>query len=1287
VNSSSTVVNSSANPSAFGQSVTFTATVSGSGGIPTGTVTLKDGASTLGSGALNGSGQATFATSTLTAGAHSITAVYSGDSDFSGSTSPVLTQNVTVNSSSTSVSSSVNPSASGQSVTFTATVSGAGGTPTGAVTFKDGATTLGTATVSGGGQATLSTGSLSIGSHSITAAYGGDLNYSGSTSPVLAQNVTANSSSTAVTSSSNPSVFGQSVTFTATVSGSGGTPTGTVSFKDGATTLGSGTLNGSGQVTFATSTLTAGSHSITAVYGGDTNFSSSTSPVLTQSVTTTSSSVAIGSSADPSTFGQSVTFTATVTGSGGTPAGTVTFKDGATTLGAGTVNGTGQATFSTSSLTVGGHSITAVYGGDSNYAGSTSAVLTQSVIVTSSSVAISSSVNPSTFGQSVTFTATVTGSGGTPTGTVTFRDGATTLGSGMLNGSGQAAFATSVLTAGTHSITAVYSGDSNFAGNTSAVLTQSIAANSSSTSVTSSVNPSAFGQAVTFTATVSGAGGTPTGTVTFKDGATTLGSGTLNGSGQASFATSSLAAGGHSITATYSGDSNFGNSVSSVLTQTVNQNSSGTSVTSSANPSIYGSPVTFTATVTGTGGTPTGTVTFKDGGTALGSATLNGSGQAALSTSSLSTGAHSITAVYSGDSNFSSNTSPVLTQNVAVNSSSTAVTSSANPSAFGQAVTFTATVNGAGGTPTGTITFKDGATTLGSGTLNGSGQATFAASALTAGAHSITALYGGDSNFSNSTSPVLTQSVGQTAAGTSLSSSANPSSYNTPVTFTAIVTGTGGTPTGTVTFKDGATALGTATINGSGQAALTMSSLTAGSHPITATYSGDANFSSSTSPTLTQNVSSNAASVSLTSSVNPSKFGQPVNFVAAVTGSGGTPTGSITFKDGSNVLGTISLAAGSATLTTSSLAVGSHSITAVYSGDASFMATTSAALSQSVSVPADSVKLRDMQIAGTKVAAQVSGDAIAGSIDSAVSDGFTDDCSPLTPNATGVRLNVCPERNNNNGRVDSAFNALKDMGPKWLAWTDLRGTELNTNPATGNITGRQVNALTGFTYRFAPTFLVGAFGGYEYFNYSSESLTGRLQGDGWTVGAYFGWRFLPGLRFEAGFAQSGVNFYGVAGTAVGSFPGTRSLATAGLTGNYKITSGFEMEPSANFYALWEREGSYTDSLGTAQGERTFSTGRASVGAKFTYRWPISDRVTIAPYGGFYVDYYFEKDDASAAALPLPESVMDGLSGRIISGVALTTLSGAQFAVGGEIGGVGSDNFTTWTVRARAAVPF
>jgi len=254
--------------------------VSGSG-TPAGSVAFKDGSTTLATVVLS-SGTAQYSTSSLAAGGHSITAAYSGDASYAASTSGILTQTVNKLNSTTGLVSSLNPSNTGDSVKFTATV--APSVAIGSVTFKDGSTTLGTVALSGG-MASLTTSSLSGGSHNITAIYGGDSTYNGSTSGTVVQVVntaTKLNTTTTLTSSSSPSNNGQTVTFTATVSPSTG-PSGTVTFKDGTTTLGTTALS-SGNATMATSSLSTGPHSITATYNGDSNYNTSTSAVLTQTV-------------------------------------------------------------------------------------------------------------------------------------------------------------------------------------------------------------------------------------------------------------------------------------------------------------------------------------------------------------------------------------------------------------------------------------------------------------------------------------------------------------------------------------------------------------------------------------------------------------------------------------------------------------------------------------------------------------------------------------------------------------------------------------------------------------------------------------------------------------------------------------------------------------------------------------------------------------------------------------------------------------------------------------------
>ena len=316
-------------------------------------------------------------------------------------------QHLTIDSAiaATRISTSSSSVKYGDSVTFTATVSAdapSAATPSGGlvqfvvdgVNYKDVVTLV-------NGVATLDSSDLSVGSHSVTAVYAGDgLNFQGSTAPAITQTVNKLASTTTLASSANPSTYGNSVTFTATVPAGA---TGTVTFKDGVSTLGTGIISGT-TATFSTATLTGGSHSITAVYGGDTNYATSTSSAVSQTVNTASTTTTLASSANPSTYGNSVTFTATVP-AGAT--GTVTFKDGVSTLGTGIISGT-TATFSTATLTGGSHSVTAVYGGDTNYATSTSSVLTQTMAAAPVVTASPNSVSVNS-GATATFTAAAIG--------------------------------------------------------------------------------------------------------------------------------------------------------------------------------------------------------------------------------------------------------------------------------------------------------------------------------------------------------------------------------------------------------------------------------------------------------------------------------------------------------------------------------------------------------------------------------------------------------------------------------------------------------------------------------------------------------------------------------------------------------------------------------------------------------------------------------------------------------------------------------------------------------------
>jgi hypothetical protein len=1019
LNGTTTTVTANPDPSPYSQSVTFTVQVttgSGTGNL-TGTVSIFDTfggvKTTLATGlALNASGAATYLTSTLAVGVHSITASYSGDTGHGASTS---TDNgvspwsqVVEEQTSIALTSSANPSQFGQSVTFTATVTapdGGGVMPDGSLSFLDGTTTLATVQLNGG-VATYTTAALAAGAHQITAIYVGDdtKEVLGETSAVLVQDVQA-AATLVVTTSGSPSYYGNAVTFTATITSSATTPAGgTVIFFDASVKIGTGTLSGGNPniAQLTTSTLAVGTHSITATYAGDNFNTAAASLAINQVVDQTVTSDTVAASPNPGVQGttEAITATIAITNGTGTPTGTVTFTSGTTVLGTANLTAAGTATISPV-LAPGNYSIVATYSGDTDDAGSSSAPLSLTV-ENSSITAVTATPDPSLFGQTVTFTVQMTsGVGGAiPTGTVTLFDTfggvKNALAAGLaLNASGAAIFTTSTFAVGAHSITASYSGDTSHAASTStdngALPWSQIVEEQTAVALTSSVNPSLVGQSVTFTATVTalnGGGVLPDGTVSFLDGTTALATVQLSG-GVATYTTSTLANGLHPITAVYSGGAakEILGETSAVLNQDV-QATATIAVATSGSPSNYGAPVTFTATITSSATTPAGgAVNFYDAGVKIGTATLSGGSPdiAQFTTSALAVGTHPITATYAGDNFNTAAASAPISQVVTQTVTAVAVVAAPNPGIAGAAETLTATVTVAkgGGTPTGLVTFTSGTTVLGTANLNAAGVATISP-VLAPGTYSIVATYAGDANDAGSQSSPLSLTVGQAQTSTTLTVSPNPSTWFQSVTFTAVVAGNGAMPTGTVEFFASGALIGAATLNTSGVATLTYSNLAIGNYAITATYEGDANDAGSTSAAVSLTVGKIPTTTDLGSSLTSGSNPQ-VDLVATVVASvGPVPTGTITFTNASTTLGTSTLdASGVATLVLN-LPAGTYAVEAVYSGDASHLASTS----PPITVVVNPVTF-DLTVSPTSVTLKTSQYAVVGLILTS-EGGFTD---------------------------------------------------------------------------------------------------------------------------------------------------------------------------------------------------------------------------------------------------------------------------------------------------------
>jgi Bacterial Ig-like domain (group 3)/Autotransporter beta-domain/IPT/TIG domain len=778
-----------------------------------------------------------------------------------------------------------------------------------------------------------------------------------------------------------------------------------------------------------------------------------------------------------------------------------------------------------------------------------------------------------------------------------------------------------------------------------------------------------------------------------------------------------------------------------LVTTTGGTNSANTLFTYVAGPTIgtiapSGGPIAGGTSVIITGSSLSGATAVTFGGVAATAFTVNSATQITATTPAHAAGAVDVVVTTPGGNATSTGgytyaappTIGTVTPSSGPNSGGTSVTISGSSFTGATVVTFggvaatSFTVNSAtqitATTPTHAIGAVDVVVTAPGGGVTGSGAYTY-----------VTVL-------TLTSTPSATTQLGQTYSQTNVAA--------------------GGTAPYTYSISAGAIPAGTTFSSVTGLVAGTTT--TAGGFSYTVKVTDSSATPQTTTQSVSGSVTTGVTTTSISSSLNPSQVGQAVTFTATVTGSGATPTGTVSFRDGGVSIGTATLAAGAATFSIAALTLGSHTITASYAGNGTFSASTSPGLVEVVNTPADSLKLRAMQVLATTVVAQNSGQAISGAVDAAIADGFNDGGNFVAPAGGGLHFNFTsdpeeqpaanpasrtsdrwngtvrsdgsnglglvgqtmgpaaingPARGQAPSRIDDAFASIdraaiatkaraRMVEPKeWMLWADVSASGINRWNSAGNtvtstgftvapLYGSQVNALIGLTRKFNGSFLVGAFGGYETFDYRSDALAGRLKGEGWTIGSYLGWKLTPNIRFTAAAAYSGITYDGSAGTATGNFDGNRWLLSTGLVGSYQLQR-LQIEPSATVYALWEHENAYTDSLGTLQDDRTFFTGRASGGGRLIYPLEWTSTVTLAPYLGLYGDYYFNSDDAAVVALagaaPLASTpILDGWSARATGGIAARFHGGGTIAFGAELGGIGA-SAQIWTFRGRGSVPF
>ena len=564
---------------------------------------------------------------------------------------------------------------------------------------------------------TTATTTSAVGSYPIVPAVTGANLASYTVSIVNGALSVTGASTTTTLNAPGSAAYGASVTLTATVASTAGTPGGIVTFYSGSTALGPGTLNGSGVATLTTTALPVGTDSLTASYAATGNFAASTSGASGITITAATQTITFAPIASRA-YG-SAPFAVTATSSlGSSYPVTITVQSGPAVINGGVLTITGAGTVV----------LQASQAGNTDYGAATA---TQSFQVTPAPLTVTASNATRVFGTAnPAFSGTITGA----VGSDSFSESFITT-------------ATATSNVGSYPIVPSATG-AQLANYTVTIVNGTLTVTGVPTTTTlTAPGSSNYGSSVTLTATVASTAGTPGGTVTFLSGSTPVGMGTLNGSGVATLTTASLPAGTDAVMASYAASGNFAASASPATIVTVKGASQTITFPAIASRAYGSAPFAVTAT-SSLGSSYPVTISVASGPATIsgGTVTITGVGTVVLQ------------ATQAGGGNYDPATA---TQSFQATPAATSTSLNAPASAsYGASVTLTATVTSTAGMPAGNVTFYNGSTSLGVGTLNGSGVATLTTTALPAGTDTATATYAAAGNFAASSSTAVTLTVG-----------------------------------------------------------------------------------------------------------------------------------------------------------------------------------------------------------------------------------------------------------------------------------------------------------------------------------------------------------------------------------------------------------------------------------------------------------------------------------------------------------------------------------------------
>ncbi len=698
----------------------------------------------------------------------------------------------------------------------------------------------------------------------------------GTPTPKFINDLVAATYPTTTTVTAAQAAGGSTLTMTAHIAPTYGarTASGLVIFTDNGHALNPVELDDNGNATFVEQGAAVGNHDVQAQLVGSGFFATSTGTAQAAVVAPTTTTLAaispiIGAN-------QPVTLTAAISAPFGSASLTgllVSFFDGATLLGLAPVDASGRAMFTTTGLTAPGvRSIRAAFAGSDFFTTSTSDAR---ALIIAASTTTTLAVQPGDMasgGQPLTLTATVTAQAGStmPTGSVSFYDGTTLLGTDEFDGTDRASITTTPAALGVHALRAVFAGSPFALTSTSTSVPLVVAPIATITAVAAAAGDLVGrSRALTLNATVAAGPGSPTitGVVDFAEDGLFVGSGQLDGQGHASITLTSSAAGTHQVTATYAGAGLFGGSTSGTGSVAIDPAATTTSLVAASLSVLIKQPIRLTATVAGPGGpSPAGgTVTFWDNGQVVATSILDANGVATAIYTPATVGTHSLLATFGGSGLLEASSSPVGSMTVLAQPTATSlrVLSPSVLTASNPVVLASSVVMADGTTPAGaTIRFWDNGQVVGSAQVGPDGQATFAYTPG-GGVHYLTAGFAGSDLAAASLSPLGAVAVMPAATTTTLV--ARPSGAAT--TLMATVTSAGATPAGVVEFRDGTRILSRQALDTSGRATVAVRISPKGVHQVTAVFEGSGDFATSQAVGSTSRVRSASRRVAIRAAV------------------------------------------------------------------------------------------------------------------------------------------------------------------------------------------------------------------------------------------------------------------------------------------------------------------------------------------------------------------------------------------------------------------------------------